>query len=155
MVGPPQSVAVAGDPADPTKLAPNDALTVIDPQVSPPAVIAHLAAGLGASGVSINPAGNLALVANRVEGTVSAFTIEGKKVRSASKLDLGNPKAGPCHIVFTADGSTGLLTRERDNKISPASTCLPVCGPTALTSRQQVALPWWPTSDRVPGMPIP
>jgi hypothetical protein len=87
VVGPPQSVAVAGDetialitgamkidPADPTKLAPNDALTVIDLQVSPPAVIAHLAAGLGASGVSINPAGNLALVANRVEGTVSAFT---------------------------------------------------------------------------------
>src|SRR3954447_786055 len=93
VVGPPQSVAVAPDesvalvtssskldPSDPKRLVPDNRLTVIDLQSLPPAVLATLEAGLGANGVSINRAGTLALVANRSEGTVSAFTIAGKTV---------------------------------------------------------------------------
>src|SRR6266545_3066000 len=81
VVGPPQSVAIASDqsialvtgamkvdPADPKKLVPNNALTIIDLKSSPPKVLATLEAGLGAAGVSINKAGTLALVANRSEG---------------------------------------------------------------------------------------
>src|SRR4051812_31177554 len=88
VVGPPQSVAVSKDesfalvtgamkldPADPKKLVPDDKLSVIDLKASPPAVTQTLEAGAGATGVSINPAGTLALVANRSEGTLSIFTI--------------------------------------------------------------------------------
>ena len=91
IVGPPQNVAISPDesialvtsstrldPADGTKTAPDDRLTVIDLRASPPAVLATLRAGNGASGVSINRAGSLALVANRFEGTVSVFTIAGQ-----------------------------------------------------------------------------
>src|SRR5215468_4477346 len=101
VVGPPQSVAVSKDesfalvtgafkvdPADPKKVVPNDALSVIDLKANPPAVLATLQAGKGAAGVSINPAGTLALVANRNEGTVSVFTIAGKTVAPAGKVDL-------------------------------------------------------------------
>ncbi len=130
VIGPPQSVAVARDesyalvtgatkldPADPKKTVPDNKLSVIDLKANPPAVIQTLEAGLGATGVSINPAGTLALVANRTEGTLSIFTISGKKLTAAGKLDFGKA-SGPCHVVFTPDGKMALLTRDGDHKIS-------------------------------------
>jgi DNA-binding beta-propeller fold protein YncE len=130
VVGPPQSVAVAPDeslalvtgamkvdPADPRKLAPDDKLSVIDLNASPPAVTQTLQAGPGASGVSINPAGTLALVANRSEGTLSVFTISGKTLSPAGKLDFGKASQ-PSHVVFTPDGRTALLTRDGDHRVS-------------------------------------
>ena len=134
VVGPPQSVAVAPDerlalvtsanmidPADPKKIALNDKLTVIDLQASPPQATATLTAGKGAAGVSINRAGTLALVANRAEGTVSVFTIDGKRLTPAGKIDLGNDKSGPSHVVFVPDGKTALVSRDGDNKIAVLS----------------------------------
>ncbi len=131
VVGPPQSVAISTresfalvtgafkvDPADPKKLVPNDALSVIDLKAKPPAVIATLQAGKGAAGVSINRAGTLALVANRNEGTVSVFTISGNTVTAAGKIDLGDAKSGPSHVAFTPDGKMALLTRDGDHKVS-------------------------------------
>src|SRR5689334_3878239 len=74
VVGPPLSVAVTPDeslaivtasnkvdPADPKKQAPNDQVTVIDLKSNPPRALATLTAGKGASGISINRAGTLAL----------------------------------------------------------------------------------------------
>ena len=134
VVGPPQSVAVAPDerlalvtsanmidPADPKKIALNDKLTVIDLQASPPQATATLAAGKGAAGVSINRAGTLALVANRAEGTVSVFTIDGKTLTPAGKIEFGNDKSGPSHVVFSPDGKTALVSRDGDSKISVLS----------------------------------
>jgi DNA-binding beta-propeller fold protein YncE len=131
VVGPPQSVAVAPDesialvtraqkldPADATKVVPDDTLTVIDLKASTPVVIATLKAGLGASGVSINKQGTLALVANRNEGTVSVFTIAGKTLTPAGKVKLGEPTSGPSHVVITPDGKTALVTRDGDSVLS-------------------------------------
>ena len=151
VTGPPTNVAVSPkedialvtssmmlDPADPTKLIPDDRLTVID--LSPlkpslvtrlrtavgaapkggspvPKVLATLQAGKGAAGVSINKAGTLALVANRGEGTVSVFTIAGTTVTPAGKVTVGKPNSGPSHVVFTPDGKRALVTREGDNRI--------------------------------------
>jgi DNA-binding beta-propeller fold protein YncE len=130
VVGVPQSVAVSKDesfalvtaatkvdPADPKKTVPDDKLSVIDLKANPPAVIATLQAGLGATGVSINPAGTLALVANRADGTLSIFTISGKTLTQAGKLDFGKASA-PCHVAFTPDGKTALMTRDGDHRIS-------------------------------------
>ena len=131
VVGPPQSVAITRDeslalvtgafkldPADPKKVVPDDALSVIDLKANPPVVIATLQAGKGAAGVSINRAGTLALVANRNEGTVSVFTISGKTVTPAGKIDFGDAKSGPCLAAFTPDGKMALVTRDGDHKIS-------------------------------------
>ena len=131
VVGPPSSVAVAPDesfalvtaatkidPADPTKTANDNKVSVIDLKASPPAVVATIEAGAGAAGVAINRAANLALVANRAEGTVSVFTISGKTLTPAGKIQLGDAKSGPCAVAFTPDGRTALVSRDGDHKIS-------------------------------------
>lgn len=129
--GPPQNVAVAPDesyalvasamkhdPADPKKLVPDDKVSVIDLKASPPAVMSTAQAGAGASGVSINRAGTLALVANRAEGTVSVFTIANKTLTPAGKVQLGDAKSGPSHVAFLPDGKSALATRDGDHRIS-------------------------------------
>ena len=131
IVGPPQNVAITPDeslalvtsstridPADGTKTVPDDKLTVIDLRASPPAVLATLRAGNGASGISINRAGTLALVANRFEGTVSVFTIAGKTVTAAGKVEVGTPESLLSGVVFTRDGRMALVTRNNDSLIS-------------------------------------
>jgi len=131
VVGPPQNVAIAPDesialvaasmkvnPADPTKLTPDNRISVIDLKANPPAVIATLQTGLGPSGISINRAGTLALVANADEGVVSILTISGKTVTAAGKVDLGNPKSIPRGVAFSPDGKMALVTRFGDHKIS-------------------------------------
>ncbi|MET0567967.1 MAG: YncE family protein [Hyphomicrobiaceae bacterium] len=131
VVGPPSSVAVARDesfalvtaatkidPNDAKKVAPDNKVSVIDLKASPPAVIAVVESGAGAAGAALNPDGNLALVANRSEGTVSVFTIANKALTAVGKVQLGDAKSGPSAIAFTPDGKTALVTRDGDNKIS-------------------------------------
>jgi DNA-binding beta-propeller fold protein YncE len=146
VVGPPSNVAVAPkedfalvagstqiDPADPAKTVPDDKLSVIDlmplrPGIlkrlglakggpAAPTVTATLQAGKGASGVAINKAGTLALVANRAEGTVSVFTIAGSKLEPAGKVTVGGEKSGPSAVAFTPDGKRALVTLDADNKV--------------------------------------
>lgn len=134
VVGPPQSVAISRDesialvtgaikidPADPKKTTANNQVSVIDLKAKPPTVIATVEAGAAPSGLSINPAGTMALVANRNDGTVSIFTIANKTLTAAGKVDFGNPKSGPSHVVFTPDGKTALVTRDGDHRISVLS----------------------------------
>ncbi len=134
VVGPPQSVAVARDesialvtgavkldPANPKKTTPDNRVSVIDLKAKPPAVIATVEAGVAPSGLSINPAGTLALVANRNDGTVSIFTIANKTLTAAGKVDFGNSRSGPSHVAFTPDGKTALVTRDGDHRISVLS----------------------------------
>lgn len=131
IIGPPQSVAITPDgalalvtastkidPADGTKTLPDDQVTVIDLKAATPTIIATLHAGAGANGVSINRAGTLALVANRNDGSVSVFTISGKTVTPAGKVDLGAPGSFPSHVVFTRDGRMALVTRNMDSLVS-------------------------------------
>jgi DNA-binding beta-propeller fold protein YncE len=134
VVGVPQSVAVSKDesfaivtsamkvdPADPKKTTPDDRISVIDLKANPPAVIATLEAGASPAGVSINRQGNLALVANRAEGTVSIFTIQGKTVASAGKVTVGDAKSGVSHATIAPDGKTALVSRDGDDRISVLS----------------------------------
>ena len=134
VVGPPQSVAISRDesfalvtgaikvdPADPKKTTADNRVSVIDLKAKPPAVIATVEAGAAPSGLSINPAGTLALVANRNDGTVSIFTIANKTLTAAGKVDFGNPKSGPSHVAFMPDGKSALVTRDGDHRISVLS----------------------------------
>ena len=134
VVGPPTSVALTPDeslalvtaaskvdPADPTKQAPDNKVSVIDLKANPPAVIATLEAGASAAGVSINRQGTLALVANRSEGTVSVFTIQGKTVAPVGKVTVGDAKSGVSHVTIAPDGKLALVSRDGDDRISVLS----------------------------------
>jgi DNA-binding beta-propeller fold protein YncE len=129
VVGPPYAVAVAPDesfaivssatkldPADPKKIVPDDRVSLIDLAGGPKAV-QQVTAGAGATSVGISPSGNLVLVANRAEGTVSAFRLNNKRLEPLGKVDLSNPKAGPSGLAFVSD-RVALVSRDGDSMIS-------------------------------------
>jgi DNA-binding beta-propeller fold protein YncE len=129
VVGPPYAVAVAPDEsfaivssatkldsADPKKIVPDDRVSVID-LAGGPKVVQQVTAGAGATSVGISPNGSLVLVANRTEGTVSAFRLNNKKLEALDKVDLGNPKAGPSGLAFVSD-RVALVSRDGDNMIN-------------------------------------
>lgn len=130
IIGPPTSVAVARDesfaivtaaqkfdPADSSKLVLDNKISVIDlKDPKKPVVVQTLAAGDGASGVSINRAGTLALVAATGEGTISIFSIARKMLTLVGKLQL-NPEPGPVDIALSPDGKTALVTQRRGNAV--------------------------------------
>ena len=134
VVGPPVSVAITPDeglalvtsamkvdPSDKTKTVNDNRMSVVDLTSNPPRVIATLETGATPAGVSSNRQGNLALVANRGEGTVSVFSISGKTVTPVSKLAVGPANGGPSHVAITPDGRMALVTRDGDNFISVLS----------------------------------
>jgi DNA-binding beta-propeller fold protein YncE len=130
------------DAADPTKQIADDRVTVIDLTALKPSlvgrltkavglakntkdpaprVLATLKAGKGPAGIAINKAGTLALVANRGEGTVSVFTINGKTVAEAGKVRVGELNSSPSAIAIFPDGKGALVTLGFDNKIKVLS----------------------------------
>jgi DNA-binding beta-propeller fold protein YncE len=131
VVGPPSSVALTPDeslalvtaamkidPADPAKQVPDSRMSVIDLKATPPRVIATLETGKSPAGVSINRQGTLALVANRAEGTVSVFTIQGRTVAPAGKVRIADEKSGVSHVAISPDGKLALVSRDGDERIS-------------------------------------
>ncbi len=134
VVGPPLSVAITPgerlalvtaamkiDPGDPTKQVPDNRMSVIDLTASPPRVIATLETGKSPAGLSINRQGTLALVANRAEGTVSVFSIQGQTVTPAGKVAIADERSGVSHVAISPDGKTALVTRDGDDRISVLS----------------------------------
>jgi DNA-binding beta-propeller fold protein YncE len=131
VVGPPSSVAITPDEslalvtaamrtdkADPRRLVPDRRLTVVDLRARPPAVIGQLEAGAGAAGVSITRDGRLALVANRNEGTVSVFRIDGRNVARIDTVVVGLPESGVAHVAISPDGRSALVSRDGDHTVS-------------------------------------
>ena len=134
VVGPPFSVAVAPDesialvtanekldPSDATKRIANNTMSVVDLKATPPRIVATLETGKAPAGVSINRAGTLALVANRGEGTVSVYAIQGKTVTPAGKVTIADDKSGTSHAAISPDGKLALVTRDGDDRISVLS----------------------------------
>src|SRR5262249_20492504 len=48
-------------------------------------------------------------------------TISGTTVTPAGTVRIGTPDSGPCHVVFTPDGKSALVTRDGDSRISVLS----------------------------------
>jgi len=131
VVGPPSAVAITPDerlalvvasqrpdPAEPGKLIAGNGLTVVDLTATPPKVIATLPTGQGPASITLNRAGTLALVANRMEGTINIFRVAGTTVTPVGKLDAGTLGSELAAVVFTPDGKRALVTRQGDHLIS-------------------------------------
>jgi DNA-binding beta-propeller fold protein YncE len=117
MIGPPDAVAVAAgekfaiitaaqkfDPADPMHPAADDKVSVIDlTNPAKPRVLQTVASGAGASGVSINPAGTLVLVAAKGEDAIIVLSLAGKTLAPAGRVELGKG-AAPTDVIFAPDG---------------------------------------------------
>jgi DNA-binding beta-propeller fold protein YncE len=133
--GPPTNLAITPDgklalvansfdvikDGDTLKSVPDNKLFVIDLTASPPTVIATIQTGKQPSGMAINRAGNLALVANRADNSVSVLSISGKTVAVVGTVALAPadaPSQQPSAVAITPDGKRALVAKATANKVA-------------------------------------
>jgi DNA-binding beta-propeller fold protein YncE len=119
------------------KSVPDNKLYVIDLTESPPRLIDTLAIGKQPSGMSINRAGNLALVANRADSSVSVLRISGKKVEMIDTVAIGEVVA---HVAFTPDGKRAVAAKFPNHKVA----MLEVNGEKVTYNKQDIPVGLWP-----------
>lgn len=128
VVGPPLSVAITPDesialvassskvdPADATKLIPDDRVTVVD--LKDRKVLDTVKTEPGAAGISITKDGKRAYVANRMSGSISILSIDGKQVKLVKTVPMMKADTLLSHIALSPDGTTGVVTRNGDGKV--------------------------------------
>ena len=129
LVGPPTNLAIAPDgsialvansmtvaeESGARKLVPTDKLFVIDLKASPPKLVQTLTLGKQPSGLSFSPKGDMALVANRADGTISVLKIDGAQVTQTGTVAIS---PGVSHVEFTPDGRHALALKSPDNKVA-------------------------------------
>src|SRR5215467_12333150 len=108
------------------KGVPDNKIYVIDLTTSPPTHIGTVEAGKQASGMAINRAGTLALVANRAEDSVTVLAIDGKTVKPVSTVSVATqptpavaspPPALPAAVAIAPDGKRALVVRSGANRV--------------------------------------
>ena len=128
VAGPPLSVALTPDeslalvsssskidPADASKLAPDDRVTIVD--LKDRKVLGTVKTAPGASGMSITKDGKRAYVSNRMAGSISILSIDGKQVALVKTVPLAPPEALVSHVALAPDGKMGVTTRNGDGKV--------------------------------------
>ncbi len=119
------------------KPVPDNKLYVIDLTANPPALIDTVAVGKQPSGLSINRAGNLALIANRTDNSISVLRIAGKKVTLIDTVTIGEQVA---HVVFTPDGKRAVAGKFPGHKLA----LLEVNGEKVTYAKQDIPVGLWP-----------
>ncbi len=119
------------------KSVPDSKLYVIDLTTSPPALIDTVAVGKQPSGMSINRAGNLALIANRADNSISVLSISGKQVKLIDTVVIGEHVA---HVVFTPDGKRAMAGKFPGHKVA----LLEVDGQKVTYTKRDLAVGLWP-----------
>jgi DNA-binding beta-propeller fold protein YncE len=97
------------------KAVPTDKLFVIDMKANPPALIQTVTLGKQPSGLSFSPKGDMALVCNRADGTISVLKIDGTQVTQTGTIPIG---PGVSQVVFTPDGKRALAVKSPENKLA-------------------------------------
>ena len=97
------------------KMVPDDKIYVIDLKANPAKLIATLTGGKQPSGLSINPAGNLALVANRADKSISVLSIHGTDVKIIDTVPMGDEVST---AVFTPGGKRAFVVKNVVNKVA-------------------------------------
>lgn len=119
------------------KPVPDNKLYVIDLTANPPKLIDTVAVGKQPSGMSINRAGNLALIANRADNSVSVLRIAGKKVTLIDTVAIGEQVA---HVVFNPDGKRAMAGKFPGHKLA----LLEVNGEKVTYTKQDIPVGLWP-----------
>src|SRR5256884_8603711 len=97
------------------KPAPDTKLYVIDLTTSPPTHIATVEVGKQPSGLAINRAGDLALVTNRADNSISVLAIQGKEVKLIDTVPMGEMVAA---VAITPDGKRALAVKFPGHKVA-------------------------------------
>jgi DNA-binding beta-propeller fold protein YncE len=97
------------------KMVPTDLLFVIDMKANPPKLSQTLHLGKQPSGLSFSPKGDMALVCNRTDGTISVLKIDGTQVTQTATIPIS---PGVSQVVFTPDGKHALAVKSPENKLA-------------------------------------
>ena len=120
-IDPSGSVAIVADSmnvikdGDQYKQVPDNKIYVIDLRAKPAKLINTIEGDKQPSGLSINPAGTLALVTNRAGKSISVLSIHGTDVKLIGNVDMGDEVSS---VVFTPDGKHALATKASANKVA-------------------------------------
>jgi len=162
VVGPPTNVAITPDQhlalvanslewvqdGDGWKTQPDNKVYVIDLTVSPPALMATITVGKQPSGIAINRAGTLALVADRADSAVSVLSIDGKQVRVLDMVALsapGAPSEQPSAVAITPDGKRALVAKFASHKVA----LLEIDGQKVTYGKYDMAVGLWPYNVQI------
>jgi len=136
VVGPPTNLAITPDQhlalvanslhwvddgAGGWKGVPDTKLYVIDLTAKPAAQLATVEVGKQPSGLAISHKGDLCLIANRADNTVSVLSIAGKDVKLIDTVALAAPGAANQQltaVAITPDGKQALIVKSAANSVA-------------------------------------
>ena len=119
------------------KMVPDNRLWVIDLTTTPPKLIDTVTVGKQASGMSINRAGTLALIANRADNSISVMRIAGKKVTLIDTVPMGDQVA---HVQITPDGKRAFAVKFAAHKVA----MLEIAGEKVTYNKVDIPAGLWP-----------
>jgi DNA-binding beta-propeller fold protein YncE len=119
------------------KQVPDNKLYVIDLTTDPPKLVDTITVGKQPSGLSINRAGNLALVANRADNSIGVLSIQGKTVKLVDTVPMGEVVSA---VAFTPDGKRALAAKFPGNKVA----LLNVDGQKVTYDKKDLPVGLWP-----------
>jgi len=80
-----------------------------------PKLIATVEVGKQPSGLAINRKGDLLLIANRADNSISVLTINGKEVKLVDTVPMGDTVSA---VAITPDGKHALASKYAVNKVA-------------------------------------
>ncbi len=119
------------------KPAPDNKLYVFNLKTSPPSHIGTVEIGKQPSGLAINRAGDLALVANRNDKSISVLSIRGNEVKLIDTVPMGDEVAS---VAITPDGKRALVTKFPAHKIA----LLEINGQKVTYNKHDMPVGLWP-----------
>ena len=100
------------------RLEPDNEVFVIDLKATPPKVMGTITVGKQPSGMAISPKGDLALVVNRADGTISVLSIRGTDVLVTDTVTVGTPTDSVSAVAITPDGKHALVVKSGANRVA-------------------------------------
>ena len=119
------------------KPQPDTKLYVFNLKTSPPSQIGTVEVGKQPSGLAINRAGNLALVTNRADKSITVLSISGNDVKVVDTVPMGDEVAS---VAFTPDGKRALATKFAAHKIA----LLTIEGRKVTNTKHDMPVGLWP-----------
>src|SRR5437667_5993611 len=123
-VSPSGDIALVANSVEPVaqgwahRLDPDNKVFLIDLKATPPKVIGTITVGKQPSGLAISAKGDLALVANRADGTISVLSIRGKDVLVIDTVPVGLSGDQVSAVAITPDGKRALAVKSAANKVA-------------------------------------
>ncbi|MGB6311043.1 MAG: YncE family protein [Pseudolabrys sp.] len=97
------------------KPVPDNKVYIFDLTQTPPKQIGTVEVGKQPSGLDISKKGDLALVTNRADNSITVLTISGKDVKVTDTIPMGDSVA---HVTISADGTKALAVKPVVNKVA-------------------------------------